>query len=245
MIADLISTFFSYLIYVRREDKVNKILEILDQIKGYVDEHSYKIIIIITTSCLLLGLILIFKVHQHNGESIPQVSSSYTSASSLASSSQSSAIKSTHISIYVDVKGEVHHPGLYYFKYMPRVDDVIRIAGGFTKEADQSNVNLAKTVSDQDVIIIAKKGKTISDGNSSQVNNSAISNTNSISTNKVSLNSDDINGLQRLDRVGAKKAQKIIDYRNEHHGFKKIDELKNISGFGDKTFERLKDSLQL
>jgi competence protein ComEA len=228
---------------------VNKISEILDQIKSYIDEHAYKIIIIMTASCLVLGLMVIFKVHQHNKVSNSSALSSYTSTNSLVSHSQASITKSTEIRIYVDVKGEVRHPGLYYFKYIPRVDDVIRMAGGFTKEANQSNVNLAKKVSDQDTIIVTKRGKTtsdlINDGTLNQVNNSDMTDTNNTSSDKVSLNSADINVLQKLDRVGAKKAQKIINYRNEHHGFKKIEELKNISGFGEKTFERLKDSLQL
>jgi len=55
----------------------------------------------------------------------------------------------------------------------------------------------------------------------------------------VNLNSADAAQLALLPRVGAKAAQRIIDYRKEHGAFKKTSDLMQVKGFGEKTFERL------
>ena len=55
----------------------------------------------------------------------------------------------------------------------------------------------------------------------------------------VNLNTADSQQLAYLPRVGAKAAQRIIDYRHEHGPFKKTSDLMEVKGFGEKTFNRL------
>lgn len=55
----------------------------------------------------------------------------------------------------------------------------------------------------------------------------------------VNLNTADAAQLALLPRVGAKAAQRIVDYRKEHGSFKKTSDLMQVKGFGEKTFERL------
>jgi len=62
---------------------------------------------------------------------------------------------------------------------------------------------------------------------------------------KVSLNSASVEQLQTLPRVGAKMAQRIVDYRTANKGFKTIEELRNVKGIGPKVFESLKPFLTL
>ena len=58
---------------------------------------------------------------------------------------------------------------------------------------------------------------------------------------KVNINTADSTQLQTLNGVGPATAQKIIDYRDSSGRFTTIEDLKNVSGIGDKTFEKLKD----
>ena len=60
---------------------------------------------------------------------------------------------------------------------------------------------------------------------------------------KVNINTADLTTLQTLNGVGPSTAQKIIDYRNANGKFKSIDDLKKISGIGEKTFAKFKDQI--
>ncbi|WP_252895426.1 ComEA family DNA-binding protein [Fructilactobacillus florum] len=51
--------------------------------------------------------------------------------------------------------------------------------------------------------------------------------------------------MQQIDGVGAKKAEKIVAYRQAHGEFKSVDDLKNVAGFGVKTVAKLKDNLTI
>lgn len=66
-----------------------------------------------------------------------------------------------------------------------------------------------------------------------------------VSDNKISLNSATKEELMTLTGVGEAKALNIIKYREEHNGFKEIEEIMNISGIGEKAFEKIKDSIKL
>jgi len=60
-------------------------------------------------------------------------------------------------------------------------------------------------------------------------------------SDKININTADATELDKLPGIGPARAADIIDYRQSHGGFKSIEEIKNISGIGDKTFENMKD----
>ena len=62
---------------------------------------------------------------------------------------------------------------------------------------------------------------------------------------KISLNKATIEELQTLSGIGEAKAKAIIKYREENGEFKKIDDIKNVSGIGDSAFEKIKDQITL
>ena len=62
---------------------------------------------------------------------------------------------------------------------------------------------------------------------------------------KVNLNTASLSQLDGLTGIGPTYAQRIIDYRNSNGGFKSIEEIKNVKGIGDKTFEKFKDQITI
>jgi competence protein ComEA len=149
------------------------------------------------------------------------------------------------VDIIVDVKGAIKQPGVYHSNQNERVIDVIGRAGGLTDNADQTQVNFAAHVQDEMVIYIPAKGEVAagSHGNSSV----SIGTTNGAGAQdgKININKADENELQNLPGIGPSKAASIIQYRQENGLFQNIEDLKKISGIGDKTFEKLKDSISV
>ncbi|HGI8611721.1 TPA: helix-hairpin-helix domain-containing protein [Streptococcus agalactiae] len=138
--------------------------------------------------------------------------------------------------VTVDVKGAVNHPGVYSLPSQSRVTDAIKRAGGLSNLADSKSVNLAQKLQDETVIYVAQKGEKITVVEEEKANNIA---TQGNSKGKINLNKADLSSLQTISGVGAKRAQDILDYRDSQGGFKTIDDLKNVSGIGEKTLEKL------
>lgn len=145
--------------------------------------------------------------------------------------------------MFVDVKGAVAKPGMYPVKDNMRVQEVILQAGGFLSEADQTYVNLAQKVTDQLVIYVPKKGEetSLTQVTVSATTTSKEENTQSDQKGLININQADVAGLQQLTGIGAKKAEEIIRFREEQGQFQKIEDLKKVSGIGEKTFESLKE----
>lgn len=142
--------------------------------------------------------------------------------------------------IFVHVTGSVVTPGLYELGEGARVSQAIQAAGGFSEDALQDSVNLARELTDGEQVIVASQstqaGTEDADG-SSQTSSSGIVG------GKVNLNLASIEELMTLDGVGEATAEKIIAYREEHGSFASIDELKEVSGIGEKKFEAVKDAI--
>lgn len=64
-------------------------------------------------------------------------------------------------------------------------------------------------------------------------------------TTKININTADSKTLQNITGIGEKKAQDIINYRQQSGGFKSIEEIKNIKGIGDATFEKMKNQITI
>ncbi|MGT2801718.1 ComEA family DNA-binding protein [Streptococcus henryi] len=142
--------------------------------------------------------------------------------------------------IMVDIKGAVKKEGVYSLAVGSRVTDVIRLAGGFTAEADKKSVNLAQKLTDEEVIYVATVDEDLSliETTANRGENPGTSKAGD--DGKVNLNTASAAELQAISGIGEKRAQDIIAYREAEGGFTSVDELINVSGIGAKTLERLK-----
>ncbi|MGX7395165.1 helix-hairpin-helix domain-containing protein [Carnobacterium mobile] len=146
--------------------------------------------------------------------------------------------------IYVDVKGAVYLPGVYEVSSDLRLIDAIALAGGFLPTANQESVNLAQKLSDQMMITIPemRSEAEISSEIAEQppVTVTVSEESKDTEPGKVNINAADTTELQTLSGIGEKKAEQILQYRQENGSFQTIEELKEVSGIGEKTFEALK-----
>ncbi len=138
--------------------------------------------------------------------------------------------------LVVDVKGAIKSPGVYEMKLGDRVIDVIEQAGGLHENADSNNINFAMKLVDEMVLYIPIVGEELTP-------EPTVGSVQNQGDGKVNLNKASEAELQTLTGVGPAKATAIIEYRNQNGGFKKVEEIMEISGIGEKTFEKFKDQI--
>ncbi|MDJ1111340.1 helix-hairpin-helix domain-containing protein [Macrococcus sp. S115] len=148
--------------------------------------------------------------------------------------------------IKVDVKGAVKYGGVYDAQQGERVHDVLKHAE-VLPNADLEAVNLSQEVRDALVIYIPFKGEVKTDKYTLYQNTGGHPESNSGSNvqSKININQAEQSELEEIPGIGPKKAQDIIKYRTDNGGFKAIEEIKEIRGIGDKTYESLKEYIEV
>lgn len=151
--------------------------------------------------------------------------------------------------IYVDISGAVKQPGVYQLPEGSRLLDLLKQAGGLTEDAAIQTVNQAMIIQDQQKIIILTQNQAQSIDTENINNNGHLEEKSdeksSKEAGKININQADLTQLQQLSGIGEKKAQAIIDYRNENGSFKTIEDLAKVTGIGEKTVEKLRDSITI
>lgn len=144
--------------------------------------------------------------------------------------------------IKVYITGEVKKPGVKELEEGARIEDVINLAGGITDLADISKVNLAYPLEDgQKICIPNVNDKNEVDYISKENENGIIEGIANENSSLININKADVDKLTELPGVGEALAQRIVSYREENGKFKSIEDLKNVSGIGEKKFESLKE----
>jgi competence protein ComEA len=161
-----------------------------------------------------------------------------TDVTGQASSFENTDEESKTIKIYLT--GQVKSPGILVMSDGDRIADAIEQAGGALPDADLNRINLALKVSDEGMYHVPAIGEEIDKSISDLVDNSGFNH-----NAKVNINKADQAQLETLNGIGPAKAQKIIDYRNKNGLFQSIEEIMNVSGIGEKTFEGLKDQIEV
>ena len=119
-----------------------------------------------------------------------------------------------------------------------RVYEAIKLAGGLKKTAALNEINQAAILNDGEKIIIPKIGAQITSNNINS-NNNTLSNIKRL----ININTANAEILDGIQGVGPTTAQNIINYRTNTGKFNKIEDIKNVTGIGEKTFEKLKGQI--
>ena len=163
--------------------------------------------------------------------------------------------------IAVHVTGAVKSPGVYYLSPDARVHEAIEKAGGRTDRADIHSLNLAAKIRDGQQIDVPEI-RQISDVRQNTpmpgaVGEHVISISPAVSVPpqpsvkksapsegaRININTATSQELQTLPRIGPTLAQRIIEYRQTSGGFSSVDDLTNVKGIGEKTLEKIRDSI--
>jgi competence protein ComEA len=144
----------------------------------------------------------------------------------------------------VHVAGAVRQPGVYRLHDGDRVKDAVERAGGARAGADVNAINLAAKVADGQQVVVPRRGAAAppaADAGAGAGEGAA----RAAAQPPVSLNSATAAQLDTLDGVGPATAQKILDWRREHGGFRTIDDLGEVPGIGPKRMAALRAKVQL
>ncbi|KIU02494.1 competence protein ComEA [Frigoribacterium sp. MEB024] len=152
------------------------------------------------------------------------------------------------------VHGRVAAPGLYELPQGARVVDVVAAAGGFTAEADQAAVNLARVLVDGEQLRVPAVGETVDDAvvgdggataGGPAAGGPVPGGAAAVGGGAVDLNLADDAALQTLPGVGPATAAAILSWRDENGRFRSVDDLLGVPGIGPKTLEKLRDRVRV
>ena len=165
-------------------------------------------------------------------------------AADLATSQSSDAYAGTLPAgeIFVDVQGAVESPGVVRLAEGARVFQAIEAAGGVVSMGDTSLLNLAQQLNDGDKLYVPFAGETVAlpDGSQSLISGASDA---SGAGGKININTATSEELQTLSGIGIVTAGKIVDYRSKNGKFAKPEDIKNVSGIGDRTYDNIKDDI--
>jgi competence protein ComEA len=147
--------------------------------------------------------------------------------------------------VIIHIAGAVKNPGVYQLKSTDRIVDAVKIAGGASEEANLDLINLAALLKDGQKIIVPSK---IYNENGEEINKNIDNNAEVIYSSssgsmsgKININTANATMLQTLSGIGPVLSERIIEYRNQNGFFGVIDDIKDVSGIGEKKFEGIKD----
>lgn len=205
----------------------------LEELKEFIENKKNKIKIV-AVPVLVIAAVLFFWLNSGSDEiKIDEGNSSAIEEDGVFQQE----VNSTQSHLYVDIGGEVMKPGVYEVSDGTRLFEVIDKAGGLTEDADIDGINRAETVQDGQKIMIGRHGENPDENRDSYSAN----NVTDSGEGKVNINTADAAALQTIPGIGPSKADRIIEYRESEGKFNEIDDIKNISGIGNKTFESIKE----
>lgn len=213
-------------------------------------EQNKKLVVKVITGAIILMVAFAFYLAKDIGNENKFELSSIPETASEESYQTSAPAVEASVMIMIDVAGAVQNPSVVELPEGSRVFEAIQRAGGLTKEADTDYINQAELLTDGEKIYIPTKQEVQESQKDNDFPGSIGLAGNGYSheagqSRLININTADSGTLQQLSGIGPATAEKIINYRNENGKFNSIEEIKNVSGIGDKTFEKLKNKITI
>lgn len=142
--------------------------------------------------------------------------------------------------LIIDIKGAINQPGVYELETGARVHQLIDIAGGLKKDADELAINLAAPLEDGMVVYIPKKGEVTDNQFTMPAGQDR-----SDAKDKININLATSEELQTITGIGPSKAEAIITFRDENGPFTSPEGLLEVSGIGEKSLEKIKEEITI
>jgi competence protein ComEA len=150
----------------------------------------------------------------------------------IVDSTPASASLSAADSLQVTITGEVNHTGTYLLSLSSTLKDLLDAAGGATANADPKAYDVSFVLANKETFYIAP---IYDNGNTCAVT----------PISKVCVNTADKTALLGVSAFSTSVAQAIVAYRESNGAFKRLEELKEVSGVGNATFEKCKNYITL
>jgi len=199
-------------------------------IKSFLNQYKYYVLAI-AAGLIVFTYLLVSFINQ------PEETLSFEYSEDTEDISESAAEPpELPTTVFVEVKGAVVSPGVYELPADARVKNVLDVAV-LSENADLLTVNQSAKLTDEMVVYIPYEGE-IDDETAVKTFSTAAKE--NVAAGQVNINTASIAELTTLNGIGEKKAQAILTYREEQGLFTTMEEIKNIPGIGDKTFENLK-----
>ncbi len=147
-------------------------------------------------------------------------------------------VQDEEVMLVVHLCGAVKNPGVYELDLDSRIIDGVDKAGGFTEDASRDSLNLAMELTDGSRIYVP----TIEEAEAYQYQNVSDAGIDR-SDGKVNINTADEDKLMTLKGVGSTRALAIIEYREAHGAFAAPEDIMNVSGIGQASYEKIKDEI--
>ncbi len=156
--------------------------------------------------------------------------------------------------LVVQVSGQVPHPGLVSLPPGSRVADALEAAGGVLPEGEAGFLNLAAPLEDGQLVNVPAKKQDPEPSPLALIPNTGdAARTGSTpagdsvpepqSGGLININTAPAEELDLLPGIGPVIAQRIIDYREQHGPFQSIEDIQEVKGIGEVTFEKIKDRI--
>lgn len=144
----------------------------------------------------------------------------------------------TSAPIFVHVEGAVAQPGVYTLPFGSRVQDAITAAGGTLEGADLASVNLVTLLEDGTKLTIPFMP---TESPTSAPQDFSRAQPTITTSSLININTADQATLETLPKIGPSLARAIIEYRQAHGPFKKIEDIMDVPGIGEKIFELIRN----
>jgi competence protein ComEA len=151
--------------------------------------------------------------------------------------------------VRVYITGAVAKSDVYFLQQGSIIKDAVEAAGGFNADADPERINQALELKDQQQIHVPRLDEAdppppVQGGVQNNTPLAGAATQPEPSTGAVvNINTATLAQLDTLPGIGPAISQRIIDYRQKIGGFKNIEQIKDVSGIGDATFDKIKDAI--